>query len=304
MIHEAVLPITNNNVERRNVERASLLLKSLSYFWNGSTPLTLRIVVPDAELADVRGRLGADHGPKLSVVYIRESNLDPKIANIGGDLGYAKQMLIKLAHAGCAVEDNYLVLDSDCVACKPFDERTFWHEGRVVTQWAAPTLGEWWVESAGVLGWELDSGFFNEVKMHVTPQVLNRGIVAGLTDYLTRQRFAGKHWIDGLMERYTGDHPRIWTEYTLYHLYAARTDLLYKVYTPNKEIPPERALHCAAQNIWGPADLAHWSPERALSVDPGHFMVLQSITAESVDFARIRDRWLAAARAAHPDYPA
>jgi hypothetical protein len=196
-----------------------------------------------------------------------------------------------------------LVLDSDCVACKPFDEGTFFVDGRIITQWAPPSLGEWWVESASILGYELGDDFFNSDKIHVTPQILNKEICEGLKNYLSSERFSGGNWIDGLMERYTGNHPYIWTEYTLYYLNAAKTGLLREHYIRPTEVPPEKALHCASQNIWGVNDYAGWSLQRALCVDPGHFMVLQSIAAHVVDFDILSERWRSAAREIYPDYP-
>jgi hypothetical protein len=105
------------------------------------------------------------------------------------------------------------------------------------------------------------------------------------------------------MARYTGDHPHIWTEYTLFYLYALKTGQLQKLYIPPTEIPPERALHCTKQNIWGAKNYPTWSPERALSTDPGHFMVLQSIAARDVNFDILAERWIKAARDVYPDYP-
>jgi hypothetical protein len=303
MLREAVLPISDKSVERRNVDRTILLLKSLSYFWRGAEQLEIRIIVPDDELDSIRDRLGSHYGDSLSITYKTETEVSPNISKIDSKFGYAKQMLIKLAESKSNKFDNYLVLDSDCVACKPFDENTFFVDGRIVTQWAPPSLGEWWIESASILGFELGQGFSNGDKIHVTPQILNKEICEGLKGYLSIARFLGVNWIDGLMKRYTGNHPHIWTEYTLYYLYAARTGRLEKLYVPPTEIPPERALHCASQNIWSAANYPNWSPERALSGDPGHFMVLQSISAHDVNFDVLAERWNQAAREMYPDYP-
>lgn len=303
MLCEAVLPISDKSVERRNVDRAILLLKSLSYFWRGSEQLQLRIVVPDDELNAISDRLGSQYGESLLISYKTESDVSPNISKIDSKFGYAKQMLIKLAESKSNKMENYLVLDSDCVACKIFDENTFFVDGRIVTQWAPPSLGEWWIQSASVLGFELGQDFSNGDKIHVTPQILNKEICESLKSYLTVPRFLGGNWIDGLIQRYTGNHPHIWTEYTLYYLYAAKTGRLQKYYVPPTEIPPERALHCASQNIWGVENYRNWSPERALSADPGHFMVLQSISAHDVNFDVLAERWRRAAREVFSDYP-
>jgi hypothetical protein len=53
MLYEAVLPISDKSIERRNVDRAILLLKSLSYFWCGKEKLIIRIVVPGDEFIEV-----------------------------------------------------------------------------------------------------------------------------------------------------------------------------------------------------------------------------------------------------------
>lgn len=46
---EAVLPISNREPVRRNLERAELLLRSLDFFWRGGSPLRLMIIMPDEE---------------------------------------------------------------------------------------------------------------------------------------------------------------------------------------------------------------------------------------------------------------
>ncbi len=141
-------------------------------------------------------------------------------------------MLIKLAELSFNKNDSFLALDSDCVACKPFDENTFLIADHIITQWAPPSLMQWWIVSASVLGYDLGSGFSNGDKIHVTPQILHKQICEDLKAFLSEKRFDGENWIDGLMARYTGDHPHIWTEYTLYYLYALRTGSLEKYYVP------------------------------------------------------------------------
>ncbi|MDR3448694.1 MAG: DUF6492 family protein [Negativicutes bacterium] len=303
MFNEVVMPVSIRAPERRDVERAVLSLKSLSYFWQGSTSLSVRIIAPDDELAAVKNSIGDDYGEKLSVNYISETDFCPEIARIDRKFGYAKQMLIKLAAFDGNKGDYFLTLDTDIVACKPFDENTFFTDGRAVSALEYCTLPEWWTISASVLGWPIEENFFNNPVMYVTPQLLNTQILRELAEFLSSSRFEGKNWVEGLMERYTGQTPNIWTEYTLYYLFAFKMDLLNKHYLTMDESSADMALHCAKQHVWWDDSYLRWNPERALHDDPGHFMVMNSMTAHVIPFEEMRDRWLQAVSAKYPNYP-
>lgn len=298
---EAVLPLSNRLKPRRNLERFEMLLRSFVLFWRGDAPLRLHVVVPDSEYREtsiwlIRHQIY----PNVKLHLMTESDISPVLGAVEPGLGIMKQMLIKLAAFDIVKADNVLLLDSDIVACRPFSERELISGGRNLTEWVKPKLEEWWRESARVLGYEFPPGTLAQNRMFVTPQILSRHIVTPLHQYLEKKYDAS--WMMALIAEYSNKHPDIWTEYTLYDLFAERGGLRARYHLGPDEMPGG-TLHCMKQSIWGAESFEGWEPERALEgLDTGFFLVLQSITAAKLDFDLVRNRWRAAVRARFPGF--
>ncbi len=298
---EAVLPISDREAVRRNLDRAELLLRSLRFFWSGNSPLRLHVVAPDEEVDKIRQRLQPFATDRLQLDFLPESTVSPNLALGGSGKGIAKQMLVKMAAFQFVKTKFYLTLDTDVVACRPLSTRDLVLGGKALTEWAQPTTLAWWQESATVLGYDAaPSTFAARARIHITPQVMSSEISRLLSDYLSLRFNAD--WLMGLLDRYTGNHPHIWTEYTLYDLFADMQGLLPRFYWMPEELPGTWRLH-GRQNIWMPDDYRRWRPEQALEdATIGYFLVFQSILAHDVDFDHVSARWSAAVKARYPSY--
>ena len=136
--------------------------------------------------------------------------------------------------------------------------------------------------------------------MFVTPQIFCRKVLEPMLQEVAHR--LGSSWMMGLIAEYSGEHPNIWTEYTLYDLYAETCGVRER-YHIGPDASPNPPLHCMKQSIWGARRFETWEPGRALDgVDPGYFLVLQSITANQLDFNLVRERWNSEVRTRFPSY--
>jgi hypothetical protein len=299
---QAVIPISDREKARNNLERCEILLKSLNFFWNDEERFLIYLIVPDGEktaisiyIESLRNSL-----PKLEVSVLTESSISSVLGSISPNFGVMKQMLVKLSCFDIVSSDYAILFDSDVVACKPFGAADLIKEGRALTEWLRPSLSEWWMESARVLGYSLTNSDFAVPRMFVTPQILCRPIVTALLSKVAEN--LDTDWMIGLISEYSGTHPNIWTEYTLYDLFSDRNNMRLSYHIGPEEIVGNH-LHCMEQSIWGAANFPTWSPKAALDgTSSGYFMVLQSITAGSVSFDEVKARWIEAAVATYSDY--
>ena len=298
---EAIVPISDKAKIRRNLDRFDQLLRSIILFWREEVPLRLYVVIPDDEATAIKMWVARySIYPQLDIVLVTESEISPIITSIEPGLGVLKQMLIKLSAFQIVQGDHVLIFDSDIVVCQPFSTRDLISNGRALTEWLAPSQHEWWRESARILGYELTSADFGRSRMFVTPQILVRQIVEPLLKFVEHR--SGMGWLITLVSEYSGKHPKIWTEYTLYDLFANKNDLFLKYHLAQDEMP-SGSLHCLKQSIWGAKSFDNWDPGRALDgKDAGYFLVLQSITAHSLDFNLVRERWQTELRERFPAY--
>ncbi|CAO4144770.1 hypothetical protein LPLAFNJD_LOCUS1775 [Methylorubrum aminovorans] len=277
----ALLPISDHEPVRRNLDRANLLLSSLQKFWRGADPLKVFIVVPDSQYERIKDSIIIDTEAKNVLVILQaESDVSEVIASAADKLGPAKQMAIKMLAPQILNTDFALILDSDLVLCKPLSEADLIIGNRAITDYQIPTMHSWFLRSAAVLGIKPDQYDLNHPRMFVTPQILSSDIIESLQKFLV-SKFSSADWIGRLFDVYEAGVNQ-WTEYTLYDLHAEREDLFNKFHLPEGVGEP---LHCFQQSIWEPGDLEKWEPLKAFNgQSPGYFMVLQSILAHDIDF--------------------
>lgn len=291
---EAILPISDREPVRRNLDRAVMALESYNYFWRGERPLALHIVVPDQELGRIQGFLTpvSKRCPRLNVDITPESVMSPVFADFEGR-GYQKQMLIKLGAFNLISTPFVVTFDTDVVACRPFRPEDIIIDGKAANDWVVPTTTLWYLRALDILGVKLS---LDKLRFFVTPQVLSTVVLKELAGFLT-QRFSGQDWMYGLMRADTTEG--IWSEYALYDLFAELSDLLETYHLP----PGENRLQRIHAGIWYASDFEHWEPEKTLAdKNSGYFMVLQSITANDLNFDDVKIRWLQALTAIYPDY--
>lgn len=298
---EIVLPISIREEIRRNLDRLSLLLKSLSFFWTEEQKIIINIIVPDLEFEKVFEYVEKiDNIKNLNVRIRPESDVSSKISNIPSDLGVMKQMLLKLASFDFVEEDYVLLLDSDVVVCKPFNRSSLIKNGRALTEWLTPTSHGWWNESARVLGYNITPENLSMPRIFVTPQILSKKILVDMLNYL--ENIFKKDWISVLTSEYSGITSDIWTEYTLYDLFSEKNNLRHVYHLDENEYPAER-LHSLEQSLWNAEQFFEWKPELALNgQNPGYFLVLQSITASVLNFDLVQDKWNNTLKTLYPTY--
>ena len=199
---------------------------------------------------------------------IAETTLCPEFSRWGASTGYGKQMIIKIAASALAQADFMLTLDADILCIRPFDPGVLLVGGRAPLQLVDRTLHrEWWLASAELL--QADTNMI-EPGMSVTPAILSKEICRGLIGEI--QSSTDENWVDFLL----GCHEKRWTEYTLYHLYAEKRQLLRKYHTlPNEE--GFRRIFTEQDCIWDKMRITSWDPSPSLcDLSRGFFLVLQS----------------------------
>lgn len=285
----AVLPISDREDARRNLDRAHLLLKSLARFWRGSDKLEIQVVCPDAELQKIGNSLSVWETTSTLRLNIRnETSVHPIISEAPPGYGVAKQMLVKLAVPEFTTSDFYLTFDTDVVACKPFDEDSLVPGGRALTEYFHyPEKYPWYLNSARLLGIPEEDVNLGSPRLFVTPAVLSVEIVKALHIHLSKLG-NGRYWMKHLMEAYTPTDNSYWTEYTLYDLFSHAEGLFDSHHHPYSV---DATVHCREQSIWVDDHYSRWNPSQAFNgQSPGLFMVLQSITAHGVPFDEVRER--------------
>lgn len=283
----ALLPISDHEPVRRNLDRANLLLSSLKKFWRGTEPLKIYIVVPDMQYERVKQQIAIDtDSNNIQVILQTESDVSDVIARAPDRLGPAKQMAIKMLAPQILNTDFALILDSDLVLCKPLSESGLIIDNRAITDYQTPTMHSWFLRSAAILGIGPNQYDLSRPRMFVTPQILSSEIIYSLQNFL-KIKLSSPDWIEKLFDIY---EPGInqWTEYTLYELHAEHEGIFEKFHLPEGVGEP---LHCLQQSIWGPNDFENWEPHKAFNGEaPGYFMVLQSILAHDVNFDAVWPR--------------
>lgn len=283
-----VLPISDKDKARRNIDRAKLLFRSLNYFWKEESKVDVYVVAPDDELSVIESALKIEG---ISSVYklhfVNETSVHPSISAAPPGYGIARHMLIKLAAPIFIKTNFYLIFDTDVVACKFMSTNNFIRDGKALSEYCNyPNQYPWFINSARVLRIPEDSIDFSVPRLFVTPAILSSEIVISLHENLSRLS-GGRHWIDYLIAEFDKRDNHYWTEYTLYDIFAQRTGVLDQFHLgPYQEKP----LHCMEQGIWTPEDFNKWVPEKAFDGrSPGYFMVLQSITGADVSFDNVRE---------------
>ena len=182
------------------------------------------------------------------IIFIKESELIPSINFPKSNIppldkrnGWFKQQIFKLAIANKLETKFYLILDSDCLFIKNFNTSDVFIDknGSILSYIQEEEIfvhEKWWEGSAELLG--IINPFMNSLKsgIGVTPQILSVEIVKKLSEFI-ENKFPGKKWYSILWsKRVVKFFPKItiWTEYTLYYLFAKRAGLFNKYHLPKK----------------------------------------------------------------------
>ena len=244
--------INNNNIKDKKIDivipciykdiyRLEILLLSINKFVSTDLYNKIYIVIPDEEYESFSKLFqNKNINPKLNL--IKESNIFDRniflksyFFKLNQRHGWFKQQILKLAMAYKISSKYYLILDSDCLFIKNFDSsKVFKEKDNYILSYLQEEEiyfhESWWKGSAELLG--ITKPYFDSLKsgIGVTPQILAVDIVKELCKYI-EQRYNSEKWYNVLWAyRLVHFYPNImiWTEYTLYYLFAKRTGMLNK----------------------------------------------------------------------------
>jgi hypothetical protein len=268
-IMDAVLPLRlSGDYQEHDLDRARMLLHSLEHFWTGPAPLRLIVIAPEQDVEAIRAALVPR---RLRVVVVREALLLPALAELPEVRGWFRQMALKLAAHVLVDGPFFLTLDADLVCVRPLSATLLLPQGRALTDWESRNLHRpWWAGSAAALG--LTEAAERLPGMAVTPELLSTEVLRRLQLALCPDGGAAG-WMR-LLRR-----PGLWSEYSLYTLFAERHGLLARFHHDHAWMQSGRQALRVRQSLWFAAHLHEWKPTAAFAPGAtGFFMVCQSST--------------------------
>lgn len=282
---DAVLPIIARDLERFERLLAPTLLK---YFTDLGT---LWIVTPDIDVSIVSRTARAI---STHFVVVAESELVPELAFYRHlprryikerTKGWCVQQIVKLAIAQHVKSSFYLTLDADIICVKTVSYNQLIRDGRALVRVCRSSVhDDWYRDSALVLGFPRPT----ELTHGVTPALLSRDIVIALQSFL-RERISLScraaewmfthagcpkpaalcgSWRSFLIRNYP------WTEYSLYHGFAAHQSLIGQYHELREDV-------LYGSSVWSTQDWESWNAEEV--PDDVYFTVCQSTVNIPVD---------------------
>lgn len=264
---DAILPLrTSGGYSGHDLQRAEILIRSIERFWVGKRPLVLWIIACDASAGQIAASLSSD---RIRIEVASETEVLPQLLRHEEAPGWYKQQALKLAAHAIVDSPFYLVLDADLICVQPFSDEKLVVDGKALTDWEPKSIhAEWWRGSATVLKHTDCTETFG---LSVTPEVLSTHVCDKLLKHLAQLH--AMDWCDLLLQN------RIWTEYTLYCLFATREGYIDRFHHTRHWMEANQKAIRSQQNVWHKADFETWQPKRAFSPgSTGVFMVCQSNT--------------------------
>jgi hypothetical protein len=206
---------------------------------------------------------------RIRIQVITETEVVPQLRLYEEAPGWYKQQVVKLAAHRIVNSPFYLLLDADLICTHEFSDLALIVDGKALTDWELKSLHtEWWQGSAAILKTfaRLDNFGFS-----VTPEVLSKYVGEKLLQHITN--LYQKDWCEVLLEN------RVWTEFTLYCLFATQEGYLDHFHHTKEWMESYRKAIRSQQNVWLEEDFKTWRPKEAFSPEAtGIFMVCQSNT--------------------------
>ena len=245
----------------REVDRACVLARSLERFLDPNEDWTLRIVVDDHEMDEVRRVLTPF---ALDIRFHPHSKFLPDFPK---GLGWRKQQFLKLLVARRIASSFYLSIDCDHVLTRPLCHGDLVRDGRsVVTPERRDHHSDWWDGPVEVL----EMPRVGELAISISCVCMATEAALGLLDHL--EASYGDGWVDVLLDR------NDWVDYSLYYTYASGLG-------PDRQFHIPGPLLGIGESVWFPEDIAGWSASAAFSGEH-HFVCLQSNTNMPLDLIR------------------
>ena len=271
------------------------LLFSINKYVSNDLIKIIFIIVPDNDLTifTAFNFFENDTVLKTKISFIKESELIPPINAFGeknyfffrNKNGWFKQQILKLAISFQIKTKFYLILDSDCVFIKSFQfSDAFLEKNNSILSYLQEeeifVHDKWWKGSAKLLG--ITEPFLNSLKtgIGVTPQILSVEIIKELCHFIESKSEKEKWYTILWSNRIQIYPPMIWTEYTLYYLFAVRSGILN-----NYHIMKKNCIANYNESVWELHDSFEWNPTKSNMTSP--IVILQSNTNLSHLFTNV-----------------
>jgi hypothetical protein len=277
-IWTGLLPLKlNTGADKREIDRARLLVRSLRHFWQGGRAFVLHVIGRDDEVATIRSQLESFDGDVLRIIVHAESEFFPESSRFHAINGMYKQQLIKIFVPFQIGLGGFMSLDADVVCIRAFQEGSFIRDGRLISTWESRSIHSWWENSmAGLRAWSDPE----TPGLGVTPNTLHADICRRIFRYL---ELRGLDPIDHLCEL-TEKHPKLksiagegiplaWSEYSLYTIVGEWFSKLLEYHLSPPEVAATGVHLHSRRNVWSKNEIARLQPS---TEDPGHFLVVQS----------------------------
>ena len=267
------------------------LFQNLLFSIQKFIPITLidliYVIIPDNDFKKILLSI-EDLKWKNKIQLIKESNLIPlKDLNNSNILlknrnGWFKQQIFKLYSANIVKTKFYMILDSDCIFINPLESSKIFiiKEEKIIKsnlQIEEIFIHEkWWKGSSKILG--ITKPYFNSLKngIGVTPQILSVEIVKELCLFIEKShnKKEGEKWYNILWNNRIQIYPQmIWTEFTLYYLFAMRSGMIDKYHICKQNCFADY-FHC----VWELHESFEWNPKNLKFKDNSFLTIFQSNT--------------------------
>ena len=209
------------------------------------------------------------------IIPVKEKDLDPNLAdNRFSNQGWWKQQIIKLLAHRITSSEFILSLDSDCFLNRSLNIKNIIKNKKCKINLSKDgSWDNWYRGSENVLRLKLKS----KDKVGVTPFIFSRHILHGLNNYLDilYNNNTVKNLLELSLQSKTASVSDVWTEYTLYHIYADTTGVLYKYHIQDNNF--KLYDNC----FWNEKEAESWDPAKSFKNPKHFFTVAQSVSNKS-----------------------
>lgn len=268
-----VLPLKKEKQKTDSYELINFLFKSLIHFKAHLHFESFYIIVPDNCVKEVQVYV-SKYESYFNFHVVGEESLIGKMKL--WIRGWRRQQLIKLAAATVIEEDYFMTFDADVICKRAFTMEEIFPNGKPLLQLMDKSdRSYWWEASAEILDTQ---PLLNEKGMGVTPAILSTQITRDMLKYLSG---FGKTWIEYLLESYKVFpinlfvKMKVWTEYSLYHLFLKKQGLEEQVHTICDDSVKTRLI--SEKSVWYKDDFKRLNTDDLFDQNaPGIFCVIQS----------------------------
>ena len=275
-----VLPLKKERQKTDSYELVNFLYKSLIHFDAHSHFDAFYVIVPDKCVSEVQDYI-SKYDSHFNFHVLGEEELIGKMRI--WIRGWRRQQLIKLAAAQVIEEEYMMTFDADVICTRTFTKEEIFPNGKPLLQLMDKSdRPYWWEASAEILN---TKPYLDELGMGVTPAILKTSVVKDMLVFLSNDK---QSWIENLLSSYK-PFPinqfvkmKVWTEYSLYHLFLKKAAAVEKIHTICDENIRTRLI--SKQSVWYKDDFVKLDSSVIFNEDsPGIFCVIQSNMKLSID---------------------